>query len=80
MSSLYHLQEKELPLELAAKLAPFIRAYAPFQPLPTSAELKAEGYVKVEEMSFLEECEEIYFESHGYYPNEKPENEENASC
>jgi hypothetical protein len=76
MASLYYLREKELPSELAAKLAPFILSYAPFQPLPTPAELRAEGYVKVEEMSFLEECEEIYFETHGYYPNDKPEDTE----
>jgi hypothetical protein len=76
MASLYHLREKELPSELAAKLAPFIRAYAPFQKLPTSAELREAGYEKVEEMSFLEECEEIYFETHGYYPEDKPEDAE----
>lgn len=72
MSSLLHLRDRDLG-ELAPKLYPFIRAYAPFQSLPTPAELRAEGYVKIEEMSFLEECEEIYFENHGYYPSEKPE-------
>ena len=76
MGSLLHLRDVELGPELAPKLAPFIRCYAPFQPLPTPSELKAEGYVKVEEMSFLEECEEIYFEVHGYYPDEKPEDTE----
>ena len=76
MSSLYELRDRDLGPELAAKLAPFVRAWAPFQPLPTSAELRAEGYVKIEETSFLEECEEIYFENHGYYPNDKPEDTE----
>jgi hypothetical protein len=70
MASLLYLRDKDLG-ELAPKLAPFIRSYAPFQPLPTPAELRAEGYVKIEEMSFLEECEEVYFQSHGYYPGEK---------
>jgi hypothetical protein len=70
MSSLYHLREKELPSELAAKLAPFINSWKPFQPLPTPAELRAEGYEKVEEMSFLEECEMVYAESRGCTPEE----------
>jgi hypothetical protein len=70
MASLYHLREKELPSELAAKLAPFIRSYAPFQPLPTSAELREAGYEKVEEVSFLEECEAVYVESRGCTPEE----------
>ena len=70
MSSLYHLREKELPSELAAKLAPFIRSYAPFQSLPTPSELRAEGYEKIEEMSFLEECEVVYVESRGCTPEE----------
>ena len=74
--SLYYMREVELEPTLAVRLLPFIRSYAPFQPLPTPAELRAEGYVKVEEMSFLEECEEIYFENHGYYPNDKPEDTE----
>jgi hypothetical protein len=73
MASLYHLRETELPSELAAKLAPFINSWKPFQPLPTPAELREAGYEKVKEMSFLEECEEVYFQSHGYYPDEHPE-------
>ena len=76
MASLLHLKECDLGADLAPKLAPFIRAYAPFQSLPTPAELRAEGYVKIEEMSFLDECEEIYFETHGYYPEDKPEDTE----
>ena len=70
MASLYYLRETELPSELAAKLAPFINSWKPFQPLPTPAELRAEGYVKVEEISFLEECEEVYVESRGCTPEE----------
>ena len=69
MASLLHLRDKDLG-ELAPKLAPFIRAYSPFQKLPTSAELRAEGYVKIEEMSFLEECEMVYVESRGCTPEE----------
>ena len=76
MSSLYALRDCDLGADLAPKLYPFIQAYAPFQPLPTPAELRAEGYVKIEEMSFLEECEEIYFGNHGYYPCDKPEDTE----
>jgi len=72
MGSLLHLKDKDLG-ELAPKLAPFIRCYAPFQELPTRAELKSEGYQKVEEMSFLEECEQVYFQIHGFYPNEHPD-------
>jgi hypothetical protein len=70
MASLYHLREKELPSELAAKLAPFINSWKPFQALPTPAELRAEGYVKIKEMSFLDECEEVYVNSRGCTPEE----------
>lgn len=68
--SLYYMREVELEPTLAVRLLPFIRAYAPFQKLPTPADLKAEGYVKIEEMSFLQECEEVYVESRGCTPGE----------
>ena len=70
MASFYYLREKELPSELAAKLAPFISAYSPFQKLPTPAELREAGYEKVEEMTFLEECEEVYLRARGCTPEE----------
>ena len=76
MASLLHLREQDLGADLAPKLAPFIRAYSPFQKLPTPVELREAGYEKIKEMSFLEECEEIYFETHGYYPEDKPEDPE----
>jgi hypothetical protein len=64
------MREVELEPTLAVRLLPFIRSYAPFQPLPTPAELRAEGYEKVEEMSFLQECEEVYVSSRGCTPEE----------
>lgn len=77
--SLYYMREVELEPTLAVTLLPFIRAYAPFQKLSTSAELKEAGYEKVEEMSFLEECEMVYAESRGCTPEEwvslHPDNE-----
>jgi hypothetical protein len=69
MGSLLHLRDKDLG-ELAPKLYPFIRAYAPFQKLPTPSELREAGYEKIEEMSFLEECEGVYVESRGCTPEE----------
>lgn len=72
MSSLLHLRNQELAPELAAKLAPFVYAWRPLSQRPTTQELKAEGYEKVDEMTFYEELEEVYFESHGYYPEDNP--------
>lgn len=68
--SLYYMREVELEPTLAVRLLPFIRAYAPFQKLTTPAELREAGYEKVEEMSFLQECEEVYVESRGCTPKE----------
>jgi hypothetical protein len=73
MSNLYYLRDKELPAHLAAKLAPFIRAYAPHETPPTPKYLESLGYErKIEEVGFHEECKESYFERNGYYPEENP--------
>lgn len=72
MSNLYYLRDKELPAHLAAKLVPFIRAYAPHSKAPKSTELKAQGYEKIEKESFVDLLEDHYFERKGYYPDENP--------
>ncbi len=72
MASLYHLRDSELAPELAAKLAPFILAYAPHSRAPHDYELKEAGYVRIEKESFTEELNEAYFETHGYYPEDNP--------
>ncbi len=73
MASLYHLRECELGAGLAYKLAPFVRCYAPFDPLPTLAELRDAGYTRIEKESFVEDLTEEYFELHGHYPGEGTE-------
>ena len=72
MASLLYLRDQELAPELAAKLAPFIAAWRPLSVRPSTQELRAEGYEKVDEMTFFEELEEVYFENHGYYPEDNP--------
>ena len=73
MSSLYVMREMELAEELAYKLAPFIAAYRPHSQVPTVAEMKAAGLERIERESFNEELREVYFDSHGFYPEESPE-------
>jgi len=72
MASLYHLRDRELAPELAAKLAPFILAYAPHTRAPHDYELREAGYVRITRDSFTDELNEAYFETHGYYPEDNP--------
>jgi hypothetical protein len=72
MTSLYYLRDKELPAHLAAKLAPFIRSWAPHSKPPKTTELKAQGYERIEKESFVDLLEDNYFERRGYYPEENP--------
>ena len=59
MASLLLLRECNFGADLALKLVPFIRAYAPFQELRAPIKLRDIDYEKVKEMSFLEECWEV---------------------
>lgn len=69
--SLYYMREVELEPTMAVQLLPFIRCYAPHDSPPTAKYLESLGYKrKVEETSFLEECEEVYVESRGCTPEE----------
>ena len=83
MSDLRCLRDRELAPELAAKLAPFIRAYQwdcyrvefenSYDRGVRLRELVAEGAEPVvSDGSFSEDFEELYFSSHGYYPEENP--------
>jgi hypothetical protein len=84
MSDLHCLREKELAPELATKLAPFIRAYQwdcyrvefekSYDRGVRLRELIAEGAEPVaQDRSFMEDFEELYFSTHGYYPEDNPE-------
>jgi hypothetical protein len=78
-TSLRSLRDRELPPEIAMKLAPFIAAYLP-DPYRDKKEsrlrqLQEMGYEPIErDGGFMEDFEELYFETHGYYPDEKDEN------
>jgi len=78
MSSLYYLRECELEPEVAAKLAPFINAWRPHTRAPHSYELKEAGYVRIEKETFMDDLEEDYFETHGFYPRENPSLSDNG--
>jgi len=77
-ASLFHLRDTELAPELATRLAPFIAAYAP-DPYRDKKETRKQQLIEmgcepvVKDGSFMEDFEELYFESHGYYPEENPE-------
>ena len=77
-TSLLHLRDTELAPELATRLAPFIAAYAP-DPYRDKKETRKQQLIEmgcepvVKDGSFMEDFEELYFESHGYYPEENPE-------
>ncbi len=72
-TSLFHLRETELDPELALRLAPFIAAYAPHSRAPHDYELREAGYVRITRDSFTDELNEAYFETHGYYPEDNPD-------
>ena len=61
---------RSLSSELAAKLAPFIAAYRPHDPIPSRAELLAAGYERIQEESFTDEMREYYYSFKGHYPGD----------
>jgi hypothetical protein len=67
------LRATELPIALAAKLAPFINAYRPHDAPPTRDELKDAGYEKIDEETFVDELNDYYFTVTGHYPDELSE-------
>ena len=78
MGNLYELRGQELPLELLFKLAPFVDAYRPHDEIPTTKELKGEGYTRIYKETFVDEWEEQYFDNHGYYPWDDPDLEKES--
>jgi hypothetical protein len=78
-TSLRSLRDRELPPEIATRIAPFVAAYLP-DPYRDKKEsrlrqLQEMGYEPIErDGGFMEDFEELYFETHGYYPDEKDEN------
>ena len=56
---IYYLKDAQLDPSLAAKLAPFIRAYAPHDKVKTWRELRAEGMrpIEKETMDMKDICE-----------------------
>lgn len=73
MSSLYELRDRDLGPELSARLAPFILSWRPHTRPPHDYELREMGYTRIVQDSFVNEIEEEYFEEHGYYPDERLE-------
>ena len=55
------------------RLLPFIRAYAPHSRAPHDYELREAGYVRIEKETFTDDLNEVYFEQHGYYPEDHPD-------
>ena len=76
MGNLYELRGQELPLEVLFKLAPFVDAYRPHDEIPTTKELKGEGYKLIQKETFVDQWESDYVERHGILPEEKVESEE----
>lgn len=76
MSSLYALRDCDLGPELSARLAPFILSWRPHTRAPHDYELREMGYTRIEKESFRDDLEEAYFEEHGHYPGEEPEDNE----
>jgi hypothetical protein len=83
MSDLHCFRERDLG-ELALKLSPFIQAYKwddyrvafekTYDRRVRLRELAEEGVEPVpQDGSFTEDLEELYFETHGFYPDEHPE-------
>jgi hypothetical protein len=88
MTSLHYLRNSELAPELAPRLAPFISAYKwdryrvafeeSYDRRVRLKELAEEGVEPVpQEGSFTEDFEELYFSTHGYYPDEHPDLNDN---
>ena len=69
---IYQLRSIELDPSVAAKLWPFTNAYRPHDSVQSWRELRAEGYDPIEKESALDDLNEQYFETHGYYPEDKP--------
>jgi hypothetical protein len=69
---IYQLRQVELDPTVAAKLWPFINSYRPHDSIVSWRELRADGNEPVEKESALDELNEYYYETHGYYPEEHP--------
>jgi hypothetical protein len=75
---IYELRYVELDPTVAAKLWPFINSYRPHDSVQSWRELRAEGNDPIEKDSALDELNEHYYETHGYYPEEHPDLQEPA--
>ena len=75
---IYQLRSTELDPTVAAKLWPFINSYRPHDSIQSWKELRAEGNEPIEKESALDELNEHYYVTHGYYPEEHPDLQEPA--
>jgi hypothetical protein len=73
---IYQLRHVELDPQVVAKIWPFVNAYRPHDPIVSWRELRADGNEPIEKDSALDELNEHYYETHGYYPEEHPELQE----
>jgi hypothetical protein len=75
---IYQLRHVELDPRVAAKLWPFINSYREHDPVQHWRELRADGNEPIEKESALDELNEHYYVTHGYYPEEHPDLQEPA--
>ena len=68
---IYQLRNAELEPSVAHKVWPFVNAYRPHDCVYSWRELKADGLERIEEDSAMDELNEYYYETHGYYPEDK---------
>lgn len=84
MTDLHSLRNQQLDEKLAAKLAPFVAAYRwdecrivfekSYDRRVRLRQLIEEGVKPLpEDESFTDELQEVYFETHGFYPDEHPD-------
>jgi hypothetical protein len=70
---IYQLRQVELDPAVAAKLWPFTQAYRPHDSALSWRELRADGNDPIKKESTLDDLNECYYQTHGYYPEEHPE-------
>lgn len=73
---IYQLRQVELDPAVAAKLWPFTQAYRQHDSVLSWRELRADGNDPIEKESTLDDLNEYYYQTHGYYPEEHPELQE----
>jgi hypothetical protein len=80
-TSLQSLRDRELPPEVATRIAPFVVAYR----TDSYRDMKESRLKQLQEMGcepvvkdggFMEDFEELYFSRKGFYPDENPDLQE----